>query len=161
MNFFADLVIFIYLSAMENSFLVGSESELPLAVEWLKAHLASRKCRVVALYGDMGVGKTTFVSAFARLLGAQHRASSPTFAIVNAYDLASNGYIYHFDFYRIEDLAEAMDIGFFEYVDSGSLCFVEWPERVEPLLAQVDVLNVKIELDPATDARHFSIEPAQ
>lgn len=142
---------------MESSILIFSQNELPAAVVWLEEWLKTTSANVVALYGGMGAGKTTFVSEFARQRSAAHKASSPTFAIVNAYDLAGGNHIYHFDFYRIESIREAQDIGFFDYTDSGAICFVEWPERVEALLSEVDLIKIGIEVDPATDARKFFI----
>lgn len=93
-----------------------------------------------ALYGPMGVGKTTFVKAVAACLGVEDDVSSPTFAIVNEY-LAKNGdSVYHFDFYRVNNIAEALDFGYEEYFYSGNKCFIEWPEKIEELLPE-DVVN--------------------
>lgn len=98
---------------------------------------------VFAFYGTMGAGKTTFVKAVCQELGVMDDVvASPTFAIVNEY--ASNrGPIYHFDFYRIKQLAEAQDMGFDDYLYSGHLCFIEWPELIEPLLPE-DAVRVDI-----------------
>lgn len=101
--------------------------------------------RVYALYGKMGAGKTTFVTALCKQLGVSDRVASPTYALVNEY-LSRNGEpVYHFDFYRIEGEDEAYDMGFEEYLDSGMNCFIEWPERVESLLPS-DVVRVHIEV---------------
>ena len=87
---------------------------------------------VFAFFGPMGAGKTTFISAIARRLGVDpDETSSPSFAIVNEY---RSGLIYHFDLYRLESQAEAMDIGIEDYFDSGALCFVEWPDKVVDLM---------------------------
>ena len=94
--------------------------------------------RIFALHGAMGVGKTTFMQAMAQILGSTSSVSSPTFALVNEYELA-NGCIYHFDFYRIKNSREAQDIGFEEYLYSGEYCFIEWAEMVEELLARPDL----------------------
>ena len=99
--------------------------------------------RIVAFYGSMGAGKTTFISALCRYFGAEDDVCSPTFTIVNEYRAADGDSIFHFDFYRIESLREAMDIGFGEYLYSGSLCLIEWPEKVEELLPE-ETLNVRI-----------------
>lgn len=91
--------------------------------------------RVIAFYGGMGAGKTTFTSAICRALGISGDAvSSPSFAIVNEYRTPAGEPVFHFDFYRIDKLAEALDIGFYEYIDSGCLCLMEWPENIEELL---------------------------
>ena len=100
--------------------------------------------RVIAFYAPMGAGKTTFTSALCRVLGVREDAvSSPTFAIVNEYRSGMGEPIYHFDFYRIENPAEALDIGFYDYVDSGDLCLIEWPENIETILPD-DALKVRI-----------------
>lgn len=89
---------------------------------------------VFAFYGAMGAGKTTFIKAVCRALGVEDNVTSPTFAIVNEYRDTSGGAVYHFDFYRVTRLAEALDMGCGEYFDSGRPCFIEWPELVETLL---------------------------
>lgn len=109
--------------------------------------------RVYALYGKMGAGKTTFVSALCKILGVNDRSGSPTYALVNEYMAANGEPVYHFDFYRIEDEDEAYDMGFDEYLDSGNYCFIEWPERVEALLPD-DV--VKVHIDVEGEERHIS-----
>lgn len=143
---------------MGNSITIIDENHLSEAVEWLYGWLEAEKTNVVALYGQMGVGKTTFVSALACARGSVQKASSPTFAIVNAYDLVTGDVIYHFDFYRIDDIREAMDLGFFDYTDSGSLCVIEWPERVEPLLAELTPLRILITMNPENSKRTFSVQ---
>ena len=100
--------------------------------------------RVVAFYGSMGAGKTTFISALCRFYGVVDDVCSPTFTIVNEYLTDGGERIYHFDFYRIDNPAEAVDIGFGEYVYSGCLCLIEWPEKIGPLLPD-DTLVVRIE----------------
>ena len=90
--------------------------------------------RIIAFYGKMGSGKTTFIKAICENLGVNDVINSPTFAIVNEY-LDGEGFsIYHFDFYRIKKEQEALDIGLEEYFDSGCLCLIEWPECIERLL---------------------------
>lgn len=98
--------------------------------------------RVVAFYGSMGAGKTTFIKAICEALGVEDVITSPTFAIVNEYS-AAIGPVYHFDFYRIHKLEEVYDMGYEEYFDSGSLCLIEWPELIEDLLPE-DTLRVTI-----------------
>lgn len=100
--------------------------------------------QVIAFYAPMGAGKTTFTSAICHKLGVREDAvSSPTFSIVNEYRTAAGDSVYHFDFYRINKVAEAFDIGFYDYVDSGSLCLIEWPENIESILPE-ETLKVTI-----------------
>lgn len=91
---------------------------------------------IFALYGPMGVGKTTFVKAVAECLGIEDDVNSPTFAIVNEYLTGEGHSVYHFDFYRVKNLEEAMDFGYEEYFYSGKRCFIEWPEMIEALLPE-------------------------
>ncbi|MDH6354823.1 tRNA threonylcarbamoyladenosine biosynthesis protein TsaE [Dysgonomonas sp. PH5-45] len=100
-----------------------------------------------AFRGSMGAGKTTFIKALCEELGVEDVINSPTFAIVNEYRSGTGELIYHFDFYRIDRIEEAYDFGYEDYFYSGSLCFVEWPEKVEALLPH-DVINVTIEEQP-------------
>ncbi|MBR1706216.1 MAG: tRNA (adenosine(37)-N6)-threonylcarbamoyltransferase complex ATPase subunit type 1 TsaE [Bacteroidales bacterium] len=104
--------------------------------------------RLVALYAPMGAGKTTFTTAVCRQLGVVEDAvSSPTFAIVNEYRTATGEPMYHFDFYRIDRIEEALDIGFYDYIDSGCLCIMEWPGNIEKILPE-DTLKVHIRVNP-------------
>jgi tRNA threonylcarbamoyladenosine biosynthesis protein TsaE len=107
--------------------------EVEIAAARVLEICASR--RIFAIYGAMGAGKTTLVKALCKLLGSDDVVKSPTFAIVNEYDSPA-GSIFHFDFYRIKDLSEVFDIGFEEYIASGSYCFLEWPELIEPLVPE-------------------------
>ena len=110
--------------------------------------------RIIAFYGRMGAGKTTFVTAICRALGVEDVVNSPTFTIVNEYCTAEGDPLYHFDFYRINRLQEAVDIGFDEYLYSGCLCLIEWPEMVEELLPQ-ETLKVTIDV-PEENSRVLS-----
>ena len=104
--------------------------------------------RIIALYAPMGAGKTTFTTAICRRLGVNEDAvSSPTFAIVNEYRTGNGEPMYHFDFYRIAKVSEALDIGFYDYIDSGCLCIMEWPENIEDILPE-ETLVVNIEVNP-------------
>ncbi|MCK9624950.1 MAG: tRNA (adenosine(37)-N6)-threonylcarbamoyltransferase complex ATPase subunit type 1 TsaE [Bacteroidales bacterium] len=96
---------------------------------------------VIAFYGAMGAGKTTFITALCKVLGVKDVVNSPTFTIVNEYLSGTGRAIYHFDFYRINKLSEVMDIGFDEYIYSDGLCLIEWPEKIEELLPE-DTLRV-------------------
>ena len=109
--------------------------------------------RVFAFYGSMGAGKTTFIKALCEVLGVEDVITSPTFAIVNEYTCPLTTHqlpinqIFHFDFYRIKKLEEVYDMGYEEYFYSGALCFIEWPELIEPLLPD-DAVRVTIEEQP-------------
>lgn len=100
--------------------------------------------RIFGFYGEMGSGKTTLIKAICRVLGIRDIASSPTFAIINEYWTYDGQPVYHFDFYRIKNLAEASCVGFEEYLYSHSYCLIEWPEKVEYILQQ-DFVPVHIE----------------
>lgn len=118
-----------------------SLAELPqVAGEFLQA-LGNR--RVVAFQGKMGAGKTTFIKAVCQALGVTDVINSPTFAIVNEYLDGQGSPIYHFDFYRIKRLQEVLDIGYEDYIYSGCVCFMEWPELIEDLLP-ADAVRVTI-----------------
>lgn len=102
---------------------------------------------LVALYAPMGAGKTTFTTAICRVLGvADDAVSSPTFSIINEYRTGAGNSLFHFDFYRIETIAEALDIGLYEYLDSGSLCIMEWPENIEDILPE-ETVRVRISVE--------------
>ncbi len=111
---------------------------------------------IVLLNGEMGAGKTTLVSAIAAELGSDDSVSSPTFAIVNEYLGRDDRRIYHFDMYRINSIAEALDFGVEEYLASSDLCLIEWAQRIEPLLPQqLMMVNIEV-LSP--EKRLFTIE---
>jgi len=103
---------------------------------------------VYTFTGEMGAGKTTFISALCAALGVDpEEANSPSFAIVNEYRSETTAeLIYHFDLYRLESLEEIMDIGFEDYLDSGALCFIEWPEKVTDILPD-DTIRVTIRVN--------------
>ncbi|MBR6549806.1 MAG: tRNA (adenosine(37)-N6)-threonylcarbamoyltransferase complex ATPase subunit type 1 TsaE [Paludibacteraceae bacterium] len=113
--------------------------------------------RVFAFDGKMGAGKTTFIKCLCEAMGTEDVVNSPTFAIVNVYEVevmrrkgekarGERQEVYHFDCYRIKDLREAMDMGTEEYLYSGNYCFIEWAEMIEPLLPE-DTVWVKIEVE--------------
>ncbi|MBQ9309745.1 MAG: tRNA (adenosine(37)-N6)-threonylcarbamoyltransferase complex ATPase subunit type 1 TsaE [Bacteroidales bacterium] len=100
--------------------------------------------RLIAFYAPMGAGKTTFTTALCRALGVDADAvSSPTFAIVNEYRTGAGESLFHFDFYRLGKASEALDIGFYDYIDSGCMCIMEWPENIEEILPE-ECLKVSI-----------------
>jgi tRNA threonylcarbamoyladenosine biosynthesis protein TsaE len=132
---------------------INSLDELVTVAEAVINSLNGRT--VVAFDAPMGAGKTTLISRIAALLGAEDSVTSPTFAIVNQYE-GTEHTIYHFDMYRIERVEEALDFGSEEYLSSGDLCLVEWPEKIEPLLPD-DTMVVRIEILSDT-ARRFEIQ---
>ena len=85
---------------------------------------------IIAFQGHLGAGKTTFIKAICDTLGVEDNVCSPTFTIINEYRAASGDSVFHFDFYRVEKLQEALDLGLDEYFYSGCLCLMEWPERI-------------------------------
>lgn len=91
---------------------------------------------IVAFYGEMGAGKTTFIRALCEEMGIVGAVNSPTFSIINEYETEQGDIVYHFDFYRIKSMEEAFDFGYEEYFSSGNICFIEWPELIEPLLPE-------------------------
>ncbi|HNW67388.1 MAG TPA: tRNA (adenosine(37)-N6)-threonylcarbamoyltransferase complex ATPase subunit type 1 TsaE [Bacteroidales bacterium] len=122
---------------------IHEEDELQVAARQLISEFSAD--RVFCFYGEMGAGKTTFIKKICELLGATDVTSSPTFSIVNEYVRINGEAIYHFDFYRIEKLDDAYQIGVEDYLYSGNYCFLEWPENVAPLIED-DFVKVKIEI---------------
>ena len=96
--------------------------------------ISSVKNKTLLFYGEMGVGKTTLIKEICQQLGILDNISSPTFSLVNEYQTSEEERVFHFDFYRIEQEEEALDIGIEEYFDSDAWCLVEWPENIENLL---------------------------
>ena len=113
---------------------------------------------VYAFYGEMGAGKTTFINALCKALGVEDdTTNSPSFSIINEYRSDTTAELnYHFDLYRLESLEEAFDIGVEDYFDSGALCLLEWPERVEDILPH-DTVKVNIIVND-DDTRTITIE---
>lgn len=132
---------------------IDSLSDLKYVAQEVVESLDGRT--VVLLRGEMGAGKTTLISRIAAYLGAEDVVTSPTFALVNQYE-GRERRIFHFDFYRIEEIEEVFDLGYEEYFYSGDLCFVEWPEKIEPLLPD-DAMTVRITVGD-DEHRIFEIE---
>jgi tRNA threonylcarbamoyladenosine biosynthesis protein TsaE len=110
---------------------VENVDELDEAARQLIAFSGGEK--IFLFYGDMGAGKTTLIKSLCKRLGADENITSPTFSIVNEYE--GNGTrIFHFDFYRLKNQDEALDMGYEEYFYSGNYCFIEWPEKIAGLL---------------------------
>ena len=126
-----------------NILLMNEKNETVSVLDLLKDH---EPHRVFAFDGQMGAGKTTFIKKLCEEMGTLDVVNSPTFAIVNVYDVERpyKGEVYHFDCYRLKDIREAMDFGAEEYLYSGNYCFIEWPEMIEALLPE-DTIWVKIE----------------
>lgn len=125
-----------------NILLFNEKNETVSTLELLSEH---EPHRVFAFDGVMGAGKTTFIKQMVKEMGSMDIVNSPTFAIVNVYDveLPHKGEVYHFDCYRLKDIREAIDFGAEEYLYSGNYCFIEWPEKIEALLPD-DTVWVKI-----------------
>lgn len=130
--------------------------ELPNAVKQFIEAMDDRT--VFAFRGEMGAGKTTFITELCRQLGVEDIANSPSFSIINEYRSETTAeLIYHFDFYRIDSEEEAFDLGTEDYFDSGALCFIEWPERIENLLPG-DTVEVVISVKQSDNSRTISVE---
>lgn len=140
---------------MTKEITIHNLSEIQSAAQRFLAQTVGHS--LIAFYAPMGAGKTTFTTAICHQLGVRDDAvSSPTFSIVNEYKRGDGQSMYHFDFYRIEHLEEALDIGLFDYLDSGCLCIMEWPENIEALLPD-DTLKVYIRVNDDM-SRTFSWE---
>lgn len=142
---------------MKHEIKIDSLEALPLAAREFARLMGDNT--VFAFHGEMGAGKTTFIRALCEVLGVDpEEANSPSFSIINEYRSDTTAeLIYHFDLYRLESVEEALEIGVEDYFDSGALCLLEWPERIEPLLPD-DTVVVNITVDPATDSRTLSFD---
>ena len=133
--------------------IINSIEELPdLAARITKAY----SNRVIAFYGDMSAGKTTFIKYLCQELGVDKSSvNSPTYAIVNEYETHGDHLIFHLDFYRLKDENEAYDMGYENYFYSNHYCFIEWPEKIANLLPE-NLLRIHIE--STANNRIFTIE---
>lgn len=138
-----------------NTIIINSLEEIDEAARQFVEMMDDRT--VYAFYGEMGAGKTTFINALSRALGVEDDATgSPSFAIVNEYRSDTTAeLIYHFDLYRLESVEEALDLGVEDYFDSGALCLIEWPERVEDILPD-DTVKVTIKV-AESGQRHITV----
>jgi tRNA threonylcarbamoyladenosine biosynthesis protein TsaE len=132
---------------------IPSLEALPAAAAQLREALGNHT--IILFEGEMGAGKTTFIKALCESLGVADDISSPTFSLVNEYRNGRNQPIYHFDFYRIDDPADALRMGALEYFDSGYLCLIEWPSRVETLLPPYRLLVTLVVTGP--DSRQLIV----
>lgn len=132
---------------MKHIINIPSTEALPEAARQFMALMDDRT--IYAFTGEMGAGKTTFINALAKELGVEDDPTgSPTFAIINEYRSDTTAeLIYHFDLYRIENLEQAFDIGIEDYLDSGALCLIEWPDRIADILPD-DTVAVDITVNP-------------
>ena len=112
--------------------IVNDISELRSAAKKFLEYAGDTK--IFAFYGEMGVGKTTFLKELCREMEVEDEITSPTFAIVNEYYSKKYRQIFHFDFYRINSLREVYDLGFEEYLESGAYIFMEWSEKIDDIL---------------------------
>ena len=110
--------------------------------------------KVILFHGEMGVGKTTLIKVLAKTLGLNDVTSSPTFSLVNEYQTTDNQTVYHFDFYRLKNEVEALDMGADEYLYSGNWCFIEWAEKIPSLIPEAHS-SISIRL-LADGKRHLS-----
>ena len=127
---------------MELNFEINNENELDFIS---KEIIENFKSKVFLFYGEMGVGKTSFIKSICKHLNVLDVVSSPTFSIVNQYVNDQDEFMYHFDFYRTNNKNEIFDIGYEEYLFSDSFCFIEWPERLDNLLPN-KYLEIKMKL---------------
>lgn len=131
---------------MKHEITIKNLADLDRAAKVFLAEIGSRK--LLAFHGQMGAGKTTFISALCKALGIEDNVCSPTFTIVNEYLDRKGDAVFHFDFYRIRNVREAMDIGLEDYFYSGSLCIIEWPENVVNLLPDnTTVIDISVNPD--------------
>jgi tRNA threonylcarbamoyladenosine biosynthesis protein TsaE len=118
--------------------------------------LANSTHKVFAFYGELGAGKTTLIRAICKQLGVEEEISSPTYNIVNEY-IAGEQKVFHFDLYRVKDAEELFDIGFEEYLSSGNICLIEWPEIAENLLPHGKINTIRISREEWSEARRISV----
>lgn len=125
----------------------------PIATELLKLF---KEDKLWAFSGSLGAGKTTLIKCICKQLGYENAVTSPTFSIINEYKTEAES-MFHFDFYRLEKEQEAVDLGIFEYFDSGSLCFMEWPEKIENILLKESILHIQLNLAESHDERSIVV----
>src|SRR5438046_2151153 len=111
-----------------------SLSELPIAAKKIAELIADGT--IIAFYGEMGAGKTTLIKEICRAFDSEENVTSPTFSLMNEYRTKSGKKIFHFDFYRINSIAEAYDMGYEDFFFSKNLCLIEWPEKIKQLLPE-------------------------
>ena len=107
--------------------------------------IASAENKTLLFFGEMGVGKTTLIKEICKILGVKDSISSPTFSLVNEYETSKKEKVFHFDFYRITDEEEALDMGIEEYFDNNDWCLIEWPKNIENLLP-LDAVEIHLSI---------------
>ena len=127
---------------------MSSLADLPAAASVLIEE--AKEEPIILFEGPMGAGKTTLIKELCRQLGVKDNVSSPTFSLVNEYQGTDGKLIYHFDFYRLNEEREALDIGALEYFDSGRLCLIEWPSMIPNILPEHYLL---VTLQPDTEGQ--------
>ena len=140
---------------MEHKITVCSLQELQKVSSFISDLRESSRRNIVLLFGNLGAGKTALVTHYVQSKMPGFEVDSPTFAIVNDYDLGSE-VIHHFDLYRLNSVEEIEDFGFWDYVDGSNLCFIEWPDKIADLLPQEKVITVHISLT-LNQCREFTI----
>lgn len=140
---------------MRKSYTITSVHNLAFVAKELLNSCPDKE--IFAFLGSMGAGKTTFIKAICEVLGVENVVNSPTFSIVNEYIDAKGKSVFHFDFYRINSEQEAINIGYHEYIDSGYMCLMEWPEKIENLLPEMCVY-VSIISEDTSELRTISWE---
>ncbi|WP_235925708.1 tRNA (adenosine(37)-N6)-threonylcarbamoyltransferase complex ATPase subunit type 1 TsaE [Pontibacter burrus] len=135
-------------------FVMATLDDLPEAAALLLD--ATSEEPVILFEGPMGAGKTTLIKELCRQFGVRENVSSPTFALVNEYESENGKLIYHFDFYRISNEREALNIGALEYFDSGNICLIEWPSLIPGLLPE-HYLLVTLQPDANSEVRTMTI----
>ena len=121
--------------------------------------IAQQPAKVILFHGEMGVGKTTLIKQLCKILGVTEATSSPTFSLVNEYETATNQIVYHFDFYRLKNEMEALDMGADDYFYSGNWCFIEWAEKIPNLIPEEHAI-ITIELVD-DGKRHLTLTNSQ
>lgn len=134
---------------MHKTFTIANLEEIDKVAEEFIQYISESdlQSNIFAFYGKMGAGKTTFIKAICKALGVKDIVNSPTFTIINEYRSDRGFPIYHFDFYRINKLQEAYDIGVEEYFAGNGLCLIEWPEKIAEILPE-DCIIVTITSNP-------------
>lgn len=124
-----------------------SIEQLPEAAKQLIGFAENNQTKILLFRGEMGTGKTTLIKAFCAELGVKDAVSSPTFSIVNEYHYPK-GKVFHFDFYRLKNQTEALDLGVEEYLYSGEYCLLEWPEKIPDLLPESYIeISIEVQTD--------------
>jgi len=139
---------------MNNYFVINSLTEIEEVARAFFREFGQQ--RLFAFYGEMGVGKTTFIKSLCKVLGVKTYAKSPTFSMINVYKDNQGQEIYHFDCYRIENITDLHNIGYEEYFNSGNYCFIEWAEKAEAVLTQ-DVVRIKMTINEFDHSRIIQV----